>query len=74
MTQVLEEVPSVNSEDSDGSAYSHIFPTSKAPLATPPTPDRKKKTTAKKLSSRIASQTAKTSVPNDLAKVFAFKG
>lgn len=74
MTYVLEEVPSVNSEDSDGSVHSHIFPTSKAPPATTPTPARKKKVPAKKPPPRIASSIAKISILDDLAKVFAPKG
>ena len=54
MTQVPEEVPLVDNEDYDGSVHSHIFPTSKVPPATPPTPTRKKKVQAKKTSLRLA--------------------
>lgn len=71
VTQVPEEVPSVDSEDSDGSVHSHIFPTSKVSLATPPTPTRKKEVQAKKPPSIIVPSTAKTPIPDDLTQVYA---
>lgn len=71
MTQFLEDVPYVESEDSDGSAHSHIFPTAKAPPSTLSTPARKKKKiSAKKPFSRIVSSTAKIFVPDDLTELF----
>lgn len=74
MTQVPEEVHLVDNEDFDDSVHLHIFPMSKVPPTSPPTPTQKRKVQAKKKRSRVAPSTTNPVVPNDLDEFFAPHG
>lgn len=70
MIQDPEEVPLVDNKDFESSVHSHIFPTSKVPPTTPPTPALRRKVQAKKTPSKVAPLIANPAILDDLEGVF----
>lgn len=63
-----EEAPATNEEDSEGSAHSHIFSSSKAPPKTSPTPTWRKKAPTHKTPTKVTPRASPT-IQKDVEEV-----